>query len=345
MRLLISGGGTGGHLYPALAVAQTCRAEDPGATILLVGRRGGPEERIVPGAGFDLETVAIQGLNRDALLTNVALPVVLPAAFARGLAIVDSFKPDVVLGVGGYAMAPALFGARLRRVPYVLHEQNVVPGLATRLFAGGATAICTTFPGTRVKGAVEVTGLPLRSGFQLRTPSVPARSLLVTGGSQGAFRINTTVWACLDDLLARYSEVIHLTGRQGAEDAKRHARPGYTALEFTDDMAGLFARADLVVSRAGVGTLAELTAVGLPSVLIPGTFGGGHQEHNAGALVDAGAALRLSDRELGPETLLAALDSLDGERLRAMAAAAVAMGRRDAAHSVLAVLRRVAASR
>jgi UDP-N-acetylglucosamine--N-acetylmuramyl-(pentapeptide) pyrophosphoryl-undecaprenol N-acetylglucosamine transferase len=311
----------------------------------MVGRRGGPEERIVPEAGFDLETVAIQGLNRDALLSNIALPVVIPAALARGVAIVDSFRPDVVLGAGGYAMAPALFGARLRRVPYVLHEQNVLPGLATRLFARGAAAICTTFPGTRVKGAVELTGLPLRSGFEPRTPAVPPRTLLVTGGSQGALNINTTVWACLDDLLSRYPDVIHLTGRQGAEEARTHARPGYTAIAFTADMAGLLARADLVVSRAGVGTLAELTAVGLPSVLVPGTFGGGHQEHNAAALVDAGAALRLGDRELGPETFLATLDGLDPERLHALAAASAAMGRRDAASRVVAVLKRVAASR
>jgi len=308
----------------------------------MVGRRGGPEERIVPEAGFDLETVAIQGLNRDRLLSNARLPIVIPAALARGVRIVDSFQPDVVLGAGGYAMAPALFGARLRRVPYVLHEQNVLPGLATRLFAGGAAAICTTFPGTRVDGDVEVTGLPLRSGFMPRTPAVPARVLLVTGGSQGALKINRTVWACLDDLLARYPEVIHLTGRQGAEESAAHARPGYTALPFTDDMAGLLARADLVVSRAGVGTLAELTAVGLPSLLIPGTFGGGHQEPNAAALVDAGAAVRLGDLELSVETLLAALDGLDPGHLRSMGAAAAGMGSRDAASRVLAVIRRVA---
>ena len=309
----------------------------------MVGRRGGPEERIVPEAGFDLETIAIQGLNRDALLSNLALPAVLPAAFARGVALVDSFLPDVVLGVGGYAMAPALVGARLRRVPYVLHEQNVVPGLATRLFAGGAAAICTTFAGTRVQGAVEVTGLPLRGGFQPRTPADPPRVLLITGGSQGAFKINAAVWACLDELLSRYQEVIHLTGRQGAEEAEKRSRPGYTVQAFSDDMAGLLARTDLVVSRAGVGTLAELTAVGLPSVLVPGTFGGGHQEHNAAALVDAGAAVRLGDRELSPQTLLATIEGLDRDRLRAMAAAATAMGRRDAASRVLAVLRRVVA--
>ena len=309
----------------------------------MVGRRGGPEERIVPEAGFDLRTVAIQGFNRDAMLRNLALPFVIPAAFRQGVAIVDEFRPDVVLGAGGYAMAPALFGARTRRIPYVLHEQNVVPGLATRLFAGGAAAICTTFPGTRVKGDVVVTGLPLRSGFERRTPAVPPHTLLVTGGSQGALRINRTVWSCLDDLLTRYPEVIHLTGRQGADEARSHRRAGYTALPFTDDMAALLARADLVVSRAGVGTLAELTAVGLPSVLVPGTFGGGHQEHNAAALVEAGAAVRLGDSELGSESLLATLDGLSADRLRGLAAAAAAMGVSDGAARVLTVLRRVAA--
>lgn len=307
-----------------------------------MGRAGGPEERIVPAAGFDLETVPIQGFNRDASLRNLALPYVIPAAFAKGVAIIDRYRPDVVLGVGGYAMAPALFAARFRRVPYILHEQNVIPGLATRMFAGGARVICTTFPGTRVKGRLEVTGLPLRAGFEARTPAAPARILLVTGGSQGALRINEAVWACLDDLLRRYAEVIHLTGRQGEAEARRHARPGYTPLAFTDDMAALLARADLAVSRAGVGTLAELTAVGLPSVLIPGTFGGGHQEHNAAALVEAGAAVRLGDLELSPASLLATLDGLDPSRLQGLAAKARGMGRRDAAARVVAVLRSVA---
>ena len=313
--------------------------------MLLVGRKGGPEVRLVPAEGFDLATVNVRGLDRDALWKNLALPVVVPAALGGGLRIVDRFKPDVVLGMGGYVMAPAVAAARMRRIPYVLHEKDVRPGLATRFFAGGAAAICTTLPGTEKRidnRRVEMTGVPLRDGFVPRTPAAPARNLLITGGSQGARHINEAVWGALDELRKRFAEVVHVAGRQGAEGVESHAAPGYRGLTFTDEMPALVSQADLVVGRAGVGTIAEATAVGLPMLLVPGTFGGGHQEENARAMIDAGAAVRIADRELNPSTLVAALDSLTPERLRAMAKASAAVGRRDAAKRVLAVLHEVA---
>jgi UDP-N-acetylglucosamine--N-acetylmuramyl-(pentapeptide) pyrophosphoryl-undecaprenol N-acetylglucosamine transferase len=345
MRLLIAGGGTGGHLYPALAVARAFRAEEPDGAVLLVGRRGGPEERLVPAAGFELATVNIRGLDRDAVWKNLALPALIPASLRAGLRIVDRFRPDVVLGMGGYVMAPAVAAARLRGVPYVLHEKDVRPGLATRIFAGKAAAICTTLPGTekRLGGAlrVELTGVPLRDGFVSRTPEVPPRRLLVTGGSQGARNLNQAVWSALDQLCSRFEEVIHVAGRQGAEGVGTHARARYTGMAFTDDMAELMSRADLVVSRAGVGTIAEATAVGLPMVLVPGTFGGGHQEENAAAMVEAGAAARVGDAELTGPRLVQTIEGLSSDRLRAMAKASASLGRRDAAQRVLAVLHEV----
>ncbi|HEY0831279.1 MAG TPA: UDP-N-acetylglucosamine--N-acetylmuramyl-(pentapeptide) pyrophosphoryl-undecaprenol N-acetylglucosamine transferase [Candidatus Dormibacteraeota bacterium] len=345
MRLLIAGGGTGGHLYPALAVARAFRAEEPDGAVLLVGRRGGPEERLVPAAGFDLATVNIRGLDRDAVWKNVALPVVVPASLRAGLRIVDRFHPDVVLGVGGYVMAPAVAAARIRGIPYVLHEKDVRPGLATRMFAGGAAAICTTLPGTekRLGGRrVELTGVPLREGFTPRTPEVPPRRLLITGGSQGARHLNEAVWSALDELSRLFEEVVHVAGRQGAAGVTEHAHVRYTGMAFTDDMAGLMSRADLIVGRAGIGTIAEATAVGLPMVLVPGTFGGGHQEENARAMVDAGAAVRLGDAELNGASLVATIKGLDGDHLREMAEASASTGRRDAAQRVLRVLREVA---
>jgi len=344
MRLLIAGGGTGGHLYPALAVAHAFRAEEPEGALLLVGRKGGPEERLVPAEGFDLATVNVRGLDRDAVWKNVALPAIVPAALRAGLGIVDRFKPDVVLGMGGYVMAPAVAAARMRGIPYVLHEKDVRPGLATRFFAGGAAAICTTLPGTEKRISnprVEMTGVPLRDGFEPRTPAIPPRHLLITGGSQGARHINEVVWAALDELRKRFEEIVHVAGRQGADGVAQHAAPGYRGLAFTDDMPALMAAADLVVGRAGVGTIAEVAAVGLPMVLVPGTFGGGHQEENAKAMVDAGAAVRIGDADLNPSSLVAAIDALTPERLRAMARASAATGRRDAAKRVLAVLHQV----
>jgi UDP-N-acetylglucosamine--N-acetylmuramyl-(pentapeptide) pyrophosphoryl-undecaprenol N-acetylglucosamine transferase len=246
--------------------------------VLLVGRAGGPEERVVPAAGFELATVRVRGFDRDALWKNVALPVLIPMALRSALGIVDRFRPDVVLGMGGYVMAPAVAAARMRRIPYVLHEKDVRPGLATRYFAAGAAAVCTTLPGTELrlpKVRTVLTGVPLREGFEPRIPEVPPRRLLITGGSQGARRLNEATWAALDDLCARFEEVVHVAGEQGTQGVREHARERYRGLTFADDMAALMGRADLVVSRAGVGTIAEATAVGLPMVLVPGTFGGG----------------------------------------------------------------------
>ena len=164
----------------------------------------------MPAAGFDLETVTIRGFDRDAVWKNVALPVVVPAALRAGLRIVDRFRPDVVLGMGGYVMAPAVAAARIRGLPYVLHEKDVRPGLATRMFAGGAAAVCTTLPGTEKRMRARrfvLTGVPLRDCFEPRTPHVPPRRLLVTGGSQGARRLNEAVWEVLGALTERYEEV------------------------------------------------------------------------------------------------------------------------------------------
>ncbi len=264
----------------------------------------------MPEAGFDLETVRVRGLDRDATWKNLALPVLIPLALRSALRIVDRFRPDVVLGMGGYVMAPAVAAARMRRIPYVLHEKDVRPGLATH-------------------PRVVLTGVPLRDGFVPRSPSVPPRVLLVTGGSQGARRLNQAVWSVLDALCARFEEVIHVAGAQGTAGVAQHARERYRGFAFADDMPALMGRADLVISRAGVGTIAE-------------AVGGGHQEENAEAMVEAGAAIRIADDALTGEALMRAIERLDADRLRAMAKASAAAGRRDAAVRVLAVLHEVA---
>lgn len=286
----------------------------------------------------------IRGLDRDALWKNLALPYLAPAALLAALRIVDRFRPDVVLGMGGYVMAPAVAAARVRHIPYVLHEKDVRPGLATRFFARGAAAVCTTLPGTekRLPGSIR-TGVPLREGFVARTANVPPRRLLITGGSQGARHLNEATWSALGSLVERYDEVIHVAGRQGADGVASQTHDRYTGLTYTDDMPGLMARSDLIVSRAGVSTIAEASAVGLPMVLVPGTFGGGHQEENALAMVHSGAAVRIGDDELTGERLLGTLAGLDSDRLRAMGRASAATGIRDAARRVLAVLREVVA--
>ena len=330
---------------PALAVARAFRAEEPAGALLLVGRAGGPEERLVPEAGFNLETVRIQGLNRDAMVRNLALPAVIPTALRAGQAIVDRFQPDVVLGVGGYAMAPAIWAARRRRIPYVLAVFEA-GGLANRIARRGAAAACVSFPddvAAFVTPRTVYTGYPIRPGFEPVSPRTPARRLLVIGGSQGARRLNDAVWSTLDALLESYEEVVHLTGEQGSARSSELARAGYRPLAFSSEMPSLMAEADLVVCRAGVGTLAEVNAVGLPAVVVPGTFGGGHQERNAERMVAAGAAIRVRDGDLSGQTLLAALRSLNAEHLRSMAAASRSLGRPDAARRIVSLLREVAA--
>jgi UDP-N-acetylglucosamine--N-acetylmuramyl-(pentapeptide) pyrophosphoryl-undecaprenol N-acetylglucosamine transferase len=345
MKLLISGGGTGGHLMPALAVARAFAAEEPKGELLLVGRAGGPEERLVPEAGFQLATVKIQGLNRDSPLKNLGLPAVVPAALREGLRIVDRFQPEVVLGVGGYAMVPAVWAARRRRIPYVLAVFEP-GGIANRFFRRWAAAACVSFADDVERfptARTVLTGYPIRPGFAPHEPRVPPRRLLVVGGSQGARRINETVWSALAGLLERFPEVVHLTGEQGRVRSGEFVRPGYRPLAFAADMSALMEAADLVLCRGGIGTLAEVAAVGLPAVVVPGTFGGGHQERNAERLVRAGAALRIADDELAADSLLAAFDSLGPGRLRAMAAGSRALGRPGAAADIVAVLREVAA--
>jgi UDP-N-acetylglucosamine--N-acetylmuramyl-(pentapeptide) pyrophosphoryl-undecaprenol N-acetylglucosamine transferase len=258
--------------------------------------------------------------------------------------VVDGFQPDVVLGVGGYVMAPALAGAWLRHVPYVLAVFEA-SGLANRVFRPAAAAACVTFSDDVERFSTPrtvLTGYPLRPGFEPRVPLVPPRRLLVTGASQGARRINEAVWGALDELLARFEEVIHLTGSQGQRRGAELARPGYRPIAFSTEMPRLLACADLVVGRCGVGTIAEVTAVGLPMIAIPGTFGGGHQERNAAQLVGAGAAVRVGDDDLTPRALVETIDALEPDRLRDMAAASARLGRPDAARAIVDVVEQVA---
>jgi UDP-N-acetylglucosamine--N-acetylmuramyl-(pentapeptide) pyrophosphoryl-undecaprenol N-acetylglucosamine transferase len=344
MRLLIAGGASGGHVCAALAVAQAFRARHPHGQVLLVGRRGGLEERLVPEAGFALETIHVRGLDRDARWTNVSLPWILPPAVERGLMTLDRFRPDVVLGVGAYAMVPCVAAARWRGVPYVL-QVGEPDGLANRLFKHSAAAACVSFPADEPKfvtGRTVCTGFPVREGFAHRTPDAPARRLLIMGGGLGSRNLNQVVWQTLDDLLERFEELVHVTGSQGAGEAPRHARPRYRPIWTTADVAALMRDADLVVCRAGLGTCAELAAVGLPAILVPGTFGGAHQEHNAAELVRAGAATRIGDAELTAERLLGELDGLTPGRVREMARAATAMGRANAADLIVEVLEQTA---
>jgi UDP-N-acetylglucosamine--N-acetylmuramyl-(pentapeptide) pyrophosphoryl-undecaprenol N-acetylglucosamine transferase len=356
---LISGGGTGGHIFPALAVAQALAELVPGVELLYVGRAGGIEERIVPGAGIELETIKVRGIQ-EGVWRNLPLAATVPAAVARASSIVGRFKPDAVFGTGGYVVGPVGMAASLRRKPLVLQLPDAVPGRTIRLLAPRAAVVCVAFGSSvaRLRGRAVVTGTPLRPEFAAlgrarreqprQWPTAPRR-VVVFGGSQGAHRLNTAVAEGLKDLLEGSEDltVHHLCGENDREQlhAMRSGllagwRERYVVEGFSDDMDRLMASADLVLARAGGSAVAEMTAVGVPMILVPYPYAGDHQRFNAEPLERAGAAVVVPDREFSGVRLVQEFNRLsEPGRLARMAAASLAWGRPDAALEVAGVVR------
>jgi UDP-N-acetylglucosamine--N-acetylmuramyl-(pentapeptide) pyrophosphoryl-undecaprenol N-acetylglucosamine transferase len=340
--VLIAGGGTGGHIFPAVAVARELRAR--GFEVVMVGAERGLETQIVPAEGLPLLTIPVAGLKGKGILGAALGALMLPGALAASWRIVASRRPRAVVGVGGYASGPVVAAALARRVPTLIHEQNLIPGATNRWLAPFVREVAVTFEETRARlgGRGVVTGNPVRSEFASVPPRPRGRAerrLLIFGGSQGAAAINGAVAAALPGLapLRGRLRIVHQTGGAGAAAAREaYARAGFEAevLPFIGRMAAAMAEADLVVARAGATTVAELTAAGRGSVLIPlPTAVHDHQTLNARTLERAGAAVVLPQPGLTGESLAAALAALlgDEERLDAMAAAARRLGRPDAA--------------
>jgi UDP-N-acetylglucosamine--N-acetylmuramyl-(pentapeptide) pyrophosphoryl-undecaprenol N-acetylglucosamine transferase len=345
--VMITTGGTGGHVFPGLAVAAKLVAR--GWHVFWLGTREGMEAKLVPQHGIDFEGVAFAGIRGKGWKTLVFGPLALLAACWRSLAIVRRRAPDVVLGFGGFASFPgALMGVATGR-PLVIHDSNAVAGLANRVLAYGADRILLGFPDAmRGKHAkiVEWVGNPLRAAIGTVAPpearfagrSGPLR-LLVVGGSLGAVALNERVPAALAALpAAARPTVVHQAGATHIDALRAaYARAGVAAecLPFIDDMAARYADADLVVCRGGAMTVAELAAVGVASIIVPlpGAIAD-EQSANARFLADAGAARMIPQQELTPEVLARELAGLDRARLVAMAVAARKLGRTDAADRV-----------
>lgn len=350
--MIVAGGGTGGHLFPGLAVAEQWAGADA-ASVLFIGSAFGIEARVIPQTRFAFRPLTIRGLRGRGWRGALGLAVQLPAAIVAALGEVGRFRADVVLGVGGYASFPVVAAAWLRRVPAVLLEQNAHPGLANRALAHLARRVCTTFAAANAyfpAGKVEVTGNPVRA-FPAPAPA-PRHgfTLLVFGGSQGAHRINlamadaaAALFAALPDL-----RILHQTGAADREAiAARYAALGVAAeaVAFIDDMGAAYHRADLVVCRSGATTVAELTVLGKPAILVPYPFAADdHQRANAAVVAEAGAGVLLLDAECSGERLAAEVIGLAGDRdrLAAMAEAARRLGVPDAAARVVATCRAVA---
>jgi len=332
MRVMLAGGGTGGHVIPALAIAQELRAHYD-AEVVFIGTPRGIETRLVPAAGFELNLIQVGGLNRVDLATRLKTLVDLPRAVFVSAGLLREFRPQVMIGVGGYASGPAMLAAALSSLPSVAFEPNVIPGFANRMLAPTVRVACVHFAATcHYFRNCHVTGVPVRREFfHLPSRAPEARpTVLVFGGSQGAHAINLAMAAALPQLVAALPgvHIIHQTGEKDyAEAQAAYLRSGASAevLPFIDDMPGAFARSDLVVCRSGASTVAEITAAGKPAIFIPlPTAAADHQTKNAAALAEAGAARLLRQSELTGASLAAEMAALLADRphLQSMSEAA-----------------------
>jgi len=355
MRMLLAGGGTGGHLFPAVALAQRLLEQDPDAQVLFVGTERGLEARLLPELGLPLQTIDIRGLVGKDLSAKLALVPKLAKSMAQSRGIIKGFKPDVVVGVGGYASGPVLLAAQMMKVPTLIHEQNAWPGLTNRMLARWADRVCLSFPEADRAfhlGRTMLTGNPLRKGMDDCPPLPKGKpSLLVFGGSQGARAINDAMLEALPVLekLKGKLSIVHQTGEADCEriaDGYRQAGwEGAEVVPFIHDMAAAYAAAHLVVSRAGATTIAELTACGRPALLIPYPHAaGGHQAANAESLARNGAAMLLPQADLGGGRFAGLLRDLldDRKLLEGMSRSAAGLGRRGASDTILKECRRLA---
>lgn len=342
-RVLIAGGGTGGHIIPALAIARELVARY-GAEILFVGTNRGMESRMVPVAGFELRLIKVGPLKNVSLLRRVRTMLALPLSLWDCYKIIYEFEPNVVFGVGGYASGPGMAAAFMLRIPTMAFEPNAMPGLANRLVGKRVQAAAVNFPrAARWFRNAEVTGIPVRPEFFniKRPPSRP--QLLVFGGSQGAQIFNRLLPQIAAALLEAVPglTITHQCGARHAEttqtayEASGASADRWSVLPFLEDMPARFAAASLVLARSGASTVAELAAAGKPSVLVPfAAAADEHQKRNAEEMVKAGAAVMLSESDVEPPERL--LDVLTGllktpERLAGMAAAARTQAHPDAA--------------
>ena len=355
LSVVLAGGGTAGHVEPALSLADALLRLDPATRVTALGTAGGLEARLVPARGFRLAEIPRVPLPLRLSADLLRLPGRVLGAVRAARRHLDEVEADVVMGFGGYVALPAYLAARRRGTPFVVHEANARAGLANRVGARLTRYVAAAGPGTGLPG-VRVLGIPLRRAIATldRTAARgPARAalgladgpvLLVTGGSQGARRLNEAVAAAAGDLAAAGVEVLHVAGGQQVDAVRTAlgaAAPAtHHVVGYVDGMETAYAAADLVLCRSGALTCAELAAVGLPAVLVPLPIGNGEQRLNGRPLVDAGAALMVEDDALSPQWLRTHLIPLarDPGALARMGAAAARLGHRDADAALAALV-------
>ncbi len=349
MRLLVAGGGTGGHVFPGVALAEEVVTRHPKNDVVFVGTSRGLEAQVVPAAGFPIELVDVKGLKGKGLRGLLQSLLLLPRAFLRSVAILKQWRPDMVVGVGGYASGPVVLAAWLMRIPTAVQEQNAVAGLTNRILGRFVKAAFTAFPEAAAnfpRGKVHQLGNPIRrqllDNFMRPSADHERARLLVFGGSQGAHALNMRVVEALPHLadLKDKLAIVHQTGARDREQVER----GYRAVgfqpdvrDFIEDMSRAYAEADLVLCRAGATTLAELTVCKKPSILVPfPAAADNHQVINARSLVAAGAAVMIEERDLTGELLAAEVRAIlrNPERRQRMSRAAGGLGAPAAAREI-----------
>lgn len=349
LRLAIAGGGTGGHLFPGIAIAREWLGRNPESSVLFIGTDRAFEKKVLAESGFAHAAITAAGMKGLGLFKKIRAIGCIPKGIAQAAGILARFRPHLVLGVGGYSSGPVALAAWLRRIPVVLHEQNLLPGITNRLLARVARRIYLSFEQTRLargKTRALLTGNPVRAEFlsgsdRENRPGKPF-TVLVSGGSQGAHGINTAVCAALGSLKDPAALFfIHQTGTADHQEVKStYIRQGIACevRPFFNDMAARYRTADLVICRAGATTVAEITAMGKAVIFVPFPFAtDNHQVLNARTLVDADAALMVEERDLDGALLAMWIDHFcdNPGQLARMAARAAAKGKPNAAGEIV----------
>ena len=355
--LMIAGGGTGGHIYPAIAIAREFLARNASRKVIFVGTERGLEKTIVPKAGFPLEFISVGGLKGKSGFDLIRNLFRLPIGFIHAWKIVSRHRPNIVLGVGGYSSGPVLVVAGMRRIPTLIHEANAFPGLTNRVLARFVTAVAVAFgdalPRMKRRDGV-VTGNPIRQEFfDVEPRPVPAaapRRLLVFGGSQGSRTLNEAMTGALL-FLARLREslrIVHQTGPKELENVQKAYRESAfvdaRVVPYLDPIVGEMAAADVVISRAGAMTVGELSAIGRAAILVPfAAATNNHQELNARVVERAGGAVVITEKELTPERLAAAITAIvtDPEKAARMGAASKTLATPNATKKIADLIEKI----
>lgn len=365
-RVIISGGGTGGHIFPALSIADEIRRRFPKCDIQFVGAEGRAEAKRVPAAGYPIHLLPVRGLSSGGglkrLFSLIPFTAQLYKSTKQAQDFVHHFDPQVVVGVGGYASAPTLIAANHFGIPVVVQEQNSYAGKANKLVAKKAKCVCTAYPHMRRffpdTPEIVLTGNPIRhslleterkswAAYATFDLSPDKKTLLILGGSLGAGTINKSILESIAQLAYREDlQVIWQCGESHYGGLERQVRDfdSIHLMPFISEMDHAYAIADLVISRAGAGTISELTALGLPAILVPSpNVAEDHQTHNAQSLVDRGAALMVPDSKAGTDLVPTALDMLSHpEQCERMATAAKELGLPDATQRIVDEIQRYA---